>query len=80
MAVWTGTTNCPAGAAVNVARTMIRERPERFEGVDWIVFVNSHTRLGDWVTTTEAVATRRDVEPVEGRRWLQALARWQRCS
>lgn len=24
MAVWTGTTNCPAGAAVNVARTMIR--------------------------------------------------------
>lgn len=80
MAVWTGTTNCPAGAAVNVARTMIRERPERFEGVDWIVFVNSHTRLGDWVTTTEAVATRRDVAPVEGHRWLRALARWQRCS
>ena len=80
VAVWTGTTSCPAGPAVDVARRMVREHPERFVALDWIVFINSHTQLADWKTNAEPLAVRGGQTDPKSSRWLRALTRWQSCS
>jgi hypothetical protein len=59
---------------------MVREHPERFVALDWIVFINSHTQLADWKTNAEPLAVRGGQTDPKSSRWLRALTRWQSCS
>lgn len=77
-AVSTGTLDCPAWYAAAIGAREVRDRPARFAGIDWIVFVNAHTQLGDWQASVGLVAVSPSSRPPGEARWLKAMTAWQR--
>ncbi|MBK7076680.1 MAG: hypothetical protein IPH44_30750 [Myxococcales bacterium] len=77
-AVYTGTLDCPAWHAAAIGARAVRDRPARFAGIDWIVFVNAHTELGDWKTSAAPVAVSPATTAPVAARWLKAMTAWRR--
>jgi len=77
-AVSTGTLDCPAWYAAAIGARAVRERPERFAGIDWVVFVNAHTQFGDWQPSAVPLAVSPSVGPPGEARWLKAMTAWRR--
>lgn len=79
VAVWTGSSTCPAAQAVDVARVLVATQEPAIANIDWIAFLNSHTRFGDWLTSVETLRVRPEATDLPAQ--IKAgLINWKRCT
>lgn len=76
--VFTGALDCPALYAAAIGAREVRSRPARFAGIDWIVFVNAHTKFGDWRPSVAPLAVASSATLPGEARWLKAMTTWRR--